>query len=548
MSTANHSDFIVIGAGSAGCVLANRLSENPSTRVTLLEAGGVDHRWDWRLHMPAALAWPLKSRTYNWWYETLPEPAMNNRQMYCPRGKVLGGSSAINGMVTIRGNALDYEGWAKMPGLENWSYGHCLPYFRKSEKRLQGGDAYRGDQGPLQITTASCKNPLYGAFLEASQQAGFPFTDDVNGFRQEGVGPFDMTTYQGRRNSAARAYLDPVRGRPNLDIRTRAHVQRLCIKDSRVTAVEIKQGGTDGVLSASEVIVCAGAIGSPQLLQISGIGNPLELAALDIEVTNDLPGVGENLQDHLEIYVQTECLQAVSLYSALKPWNQLLIGARWLLQGKGIGASNQFEAGGFLRSEPSVDYPNLQYHFIPIAMNYDGSQAQKTHGYQLHVGPMRSDSRGYVKIRTGDANTPPNICFNYLSTEKDKREMLQAVQQSRNILSQAAFAPYRGVELAPGDDVQSDEAIIEFVRQHAESAYHPSCSCKMGEDSMAVTDGGTRVHGMDNLFVVDASIMPNIVTGNLNIPVIMIAEKAADRLLGNTPLSASTTPFYIASA
>ncbi len=542
MST--HYDFIIIGAGSAGSVLANRLSENPDARVLLLEAGRPDHRWDFRLHMPAALAFPLQSKTYNWWYDSEPEPHMNGRRIYHPRGKVLGGSSSINGMIYIRGNPMDYERWSEDQALAHWSYAHCLPYFKKAETRVKGGDSYRGDSGPLTTTTSACENPLFHAFFEAGQQAGHPFTDDVNGYQQEGVGHFDMTVRDGKRCNTSRGHLDPARTRPNLHIETHALVTKIHIEGERATGVDYQQRGNAKRATANEVILSGGAINSPQLLELSGIGQPARLEQHGIAVKHALPGVGENLQDHLEVYVQQACSQPISLYSSLKWYNQALIGLKWYLFNSGIGASNQFEAGGFIRSNEDVAYPNLQYHFLPIAIKYDGTAPKDTHGYQLHVGPMNSDSRGHVHIKSANPQDKPEILFNYLSTEKDRREWVEAIRKTREIFAQPAFDALRAEELQPGPDVQSDQEILEFVRNHGESAYHPSCTCAMGSSEAAVVDGDLKVHGVENLRVVDASVMPTITNGNLNAPTIMIAEKAADIILGNTPLDAETVPWH----
>lgn len=539
-----HFDYIIIGAGSAGSVLANRLSARPDVKVLLLEAGGRDHRWDFRLHMPAALAFPLQGRTYNWWYQSEPEPYLNGRRIYHPRGKVLGGSSSINGMIYIRGNPMDYERWSEDQALGHWSYAHCLPYFKKAETRVIGGDDYRGDSGPLTTTTAGCKNPLFQAFFDAGRQAGYPFTQDVNGFQQEGVGHFDMTVRNGRRCNTSRSHLDPARARPNLTIETRAQVARILLDGRRATGVEYSQRGSRQRATAGEVIVSAGAINSPQVLELSGIGRPEILEPRGIEVNHALPGVGENLQDHLEVYVQQACTQPISLYSSLRWYNQALIGLKWYLFRSGTGASNQFEAGGFVRSNEDVAYPNLQYHFLPIAIQYDGTAPKDTHGYQLHVGPMNSDARGHVHIKSRDPFDKPEIRFNYLSTDRDRREWVEAIHKTREILAQPAFDAFRGEELQPGPQVQSDEEILAFVRSHGESAYHPSCTCAMGSHEAAVVDGDLKVHGIDGLRVVDASVMPTITNGNLNAPTIMIAEKAADLVLGNTPLEPLDLPWY----
>ncbi len=540
-------DYIVIGAGSAGCTLANRLSADPSVRVLLLETGPWDNRFSWKIHMPAALAHPLKDRQYNWGYESEPEPHLDGRRMYCPRGRVLGGSSSINGMAYIRGHARDYDRWAQS-GLQGWSYADCLPYFRKAETRVQGGDDYRGDAGPLKVSTPACRNPLNQAFIEAAQQAGYAHTDDVNGYRQEGIGAFDSTTYRGRRWSTARAYLHPVLGRKNLRVETHAFTNRILFEGQRAVGVEYLQlGQTHRPRAEAEVLLCGGAINSPQILLLSGIGEADHLREHGIEVVQDLPGVGQNLQDHLEIYLQHACLEPVSLYPALKIWNQPWIGFRWLFLRQGIGTSNQFEAGGFIRTRAGVEHPDLQYHFLPIAMSYDGSSHQEGHGYQAHVGPMRPSSIGRITLKSPDPKDPPAILFNYMATEKDRQEFRDSIRLTREIFAQPAFDKFRGAETAPGPAVQSDADLDAYVRAHCESAYHPSCSNKMGpeSDSLAVVDGDARVHGVSGLRVVDASIMPSIVSGNLNAPTIMIAEKCADKIRGQAPLPRSDAPVWI---
>ena len=534
--TRRHIDTLIIGAGSAGCVLANRLSADPDHEVLVLEAGRPDHRLDFRIHMPAALTFPLANKFYNWWYESGPEPHLGGRRIYQPRGKVLGGSSTINGMIFIRGNRADFDGWAAESGMESWSYRHVLPYFKRLESRLIGGDAYRGDTGPLKLTTPACDNPLFDAFFQAVQEAGYPLTEDVNGERQEGFGRFDRTTFRGRRHNAARAYLHPVLRRPNLRVRTGVLVERIVFEGRRAIGVQIRSGSRSEVIHAGEIICCGGAINSPQLLQLSGVGSAALLEKHDIPVVVDLPGVGENLEDHAEVYVQHACTQPVSLYPALKWWRQPWIGAKWLFGRTGTGATNHFEAGGFIRSNETVKYPNVQYHFLPIAIRYNGTSALKGHGYQVHVGPVRSDVRGHVRIRSTDPRVHPEIVFNYLSTEQDKREWIEAIRCTRRILSQPGLAPFRGEELAPGPAVQTDDQILDFVQRELESAYHPSCTCKMGTHPMAVTTPDLRVHGIEGLRVVDASVMPAVTNGNIYAPVLMIAEKAADIIQGKTPL------------
>ena len=540
--TPQQYDFVIVGGGSAGCALANRLSADPATQVLVLEAGRPDYPWDVFIHMPAALPFPCGNRFYDWRYESEPEPYMHGRRIHHARGKVLGGSSSINGMIFQRGNPLDYERWGADPGMKSWDYAHCLPYFKRMENCLADpGTPFRGHDGPLALERGAASSPLFGAFFEAVQQAGYPLTDDVNGYRQEGFARFDRNIRRGRRLSAARAYLHPVLKRPNLTVKTRAFVTKILFEGTRAVGVAY-DGGT---VRAKEVILSGGAINSPQLLQLSGVGNAGELAALGVDVVHDLPGVGENLQDHLEVYIQHGCAQPVSMQPNLQKWRHPWIGAQWLFARSGPGATNHFEAGGFVRSNDDVDYPNLMFHFLPIAVRYDGSAPAAGHGYQVHVGPMYSDARGSVKIKSVDPRQHPALRFNYLSTEQDRREWVEAVRVTRAILGAPALAEFSTGELSPGPSVETDEEILDWVAKDAETALHPSCTARMGADEMSVIDPETmRVHGLDGLRVVDASAMPYVTNGNIYAPVMMLAEKAADLILGNTPLPAETTEFY----
>ncbi|MRJ76524.1 choline dehydrogenase [Aeromicrobium sp. SMF47] len=540
-------DIVIVGGGSAGSALGNRLSADPSTTVLVLEAGRSDSRLDPFIHMPAALPYPIGNRLYDWKYESEPEPFMAGRRVFHARGKILGGSSSINGMIFQRGNPLDYERWAADPGMESWSYASCLPYFKRMETCLAGADDWRGGSGPLILERGPGTNPLFGAFLRATEEAGYPPTDDVNGYRQEGFARFDRNVHRGRRLSAARAYLHPVKHRPNLRIETLAHVTGLRMEGTRVVGVDYLRGGRlRRSISAGEVILCGGAINSPQVLQLAGIGNADELSALGIDPVVDLPGVGENLQDHLEVYIQYASTQPVSIGPWLKHRHKPRIGAEWLFLRRGVGATNHFEAGGFVRSNDLVDYPNLMFHFLPIAIRYDGSQPAAEHGYQVHIGPMYSDVRGSVKITSTDPLRHPALRFNYLSTETDRREWIEMVRIARRILNQPAFDPFNGGEISPGPEVETDQEILDWVAKDAETALHPSCTARMGTDEMSVIDPLTmRVHGVEGLRVVDASSMPYVTNGNIYAPVMMLAEKAADLILGNTPLPPETdVPFY----
>jgi choline dehydrogenase len=545
-------DYVIVGGGAAGCVLAARLSEDRSTRVLVLEAGRNDYLWDVYIHMPAALSFPIGNRLYDWKYRSEPEPFMHGRRIYHARGRVLGGSSSINGMIFQRGNPLDYERWAADPGLEHWDYAHCLPYFKRMETCLAGADQWRGGDGPLKLERGPATNPLFGAFFEAVQQAGYELTTDVNGYRQEGFAAFDRTIHRGRRLSAARAYLHPAMSRPNLDVQCHAFVSRVLFDGTRATGVEYSVGrgggrpsGASRRVSAGEVILCGGAINSPQLLQLSGVGNASELGRLGIGVVADVRGVGENLQDHLEVYVQYASTQPVSVAPAMKWRNRPKVGLQWLLFRSGPGATNHFEAGGFVRGDDQVAYPNLMFHFLPLAIRYDGS-APQGHGYQVHVGPMYSDARGTVKINSVNPRKHPQLRFNYLSTEQDRREWIEAIACARRILTQPAFDPFNGGELSPGESVQSEEQILDWVARDAETALHPSCTCRMGTGELDVLDPQTMaVRGTDGLRVVDASSMPYVTNGNIYAPVVMLAEKAADLIRGNTPLQPLTeVPFY----
>jgi len=537
-------DYIIVGAGSAGCVLANRLSENPKHKVLLLETGGSDKSIF--IKMPTALSIPMNTDKYAWQFNTEKEPYLNNREMHCPRGKVLGGSSSINGMVYVRGHAKDFDEW-EAHGAEGWNYQACLPYFQKAETWYKGNDAYRGGNGELGVNNGNeMKNPLYTAFIKAGEQAGYDITSDYNAKQQEGFGPMHMTVKDGVRSSASREYLDPVKHRKNLTIVTGALVTKVVLEDKVAKGVEyVVNGKTETARTSNEVILSAGSIGSPHILQLSGIGDSEALAKAGIDVKHHLPGVGQNLQDHLEFYFQYKCKQPITLNRKLGLISKGLIGARWLLNRSGLGATNHFESCAFIRSKADVEWPDIQYHFLPAAIRYDGKSAFDGDGFQVHVGHNKPKSRGSVTIQSADPTVPPKILFNYLQHQDDIEGFRACVRLTREIIAQSAFDDFRDGEIQPGEHIQTDEEIDAFVREAVESAYHPSCSCKMGEDEMAVVDSQTNVHGIEGLRVVDSSIFPTIPNGNLNAPTIMVAEKAADIILGKPALPPQNVPVDI---
>ncbi len=531
-------DYIIVGAGSAGCVLANRLTEDAKVSVLIIETGGSDRSIF--IQMPTALSIPMNTKKYAWQFETIAEPGLNNRRMHCPRGKVLGGSSSINGMVYVRGHAKDFDEWADH-GADEWDYAHCLPYFKKAESWSFGGDDYRGGEGPLATNNGNnMQNPLYKVFIEAGKQAGYDFTADYNGKQQEGFGPMHMTVKDGIRWSTANAYLRPAMQRSNLTVMTHAQVHKVLLQDKKARGVKVlHKGKTLDIKARREVILSAGSVGSPHILQLSGIGNADVLKKAGIQIQHELPGVGENLQDHLEFYFQFKCKKPITLNGKLDLWSKFLIGTRWILTRKGLGATNHFESCGFIRSKAGVEWPDLQYHFLPAAMRYDGQSAFDGHGFQVHIGHNKPKSRGHVHVVSTDPTQQPEILFNYLQHETDREGFRDCVRLTREIINQPAFDDYRDDEIQPGQSVQTDDEIDAFVRSNVESAYHPSCSCKMGTDELAVVDPQTRVIGIENLRVVDSSIFPTIPNGNLNAPTIMVAERAADMIRGKTPLPAA---------
>lgn len=531
-------DYIIVGAGSAGCVLANRLSANPSLRVLLVEAGKSDEHI--LVRMPTALSYPMAMDRFNWGYYSEPEPGLNGRRISCPRGKGLGGTSLINGMVYVRGNPHDFEEWESL-GAEGWGYRDCLPYFKRAESWIGGGDTYRGGDGPLGVSAGNQMrlNPLYRAFIDAGIEAGYPETQDYNGEHQEGFGPMHMTVRNGVRESAASAYLNPIKGRPNLKVMTKVFVHRIEVKNCRAIGIYVDIDGTKKVINAKrEVLLSAGAIASPTLLQRSGIGNEEHLSKAGIKQKHNLPGVGENLQDHLEVYFQFHCKESITLNSKLNLLSKISIGARWLLFKNGLGASNHFESCAFIRSKKGLKSPDIQYHFLPAAMRYDGTPSIEGHGFQVHVGPNKPKSRGRVGISSADTTIAPTILFNYYQHEEDIKAWRQCIRLTREIMAQPAMDSYRGEEIQPGLDVSSDKEIDTWVKQNVESAYHPAGSCKMGraDDSLAVVDKNCKVYGIENLRVVDASVFPTLPNGNINAPVIMVAEKIADVVLAKNPL------------
>ncbi|RWI78514.1 choline dehydrogenase [Mesorhizobium sp.] len=538
------ADVVIIGAGSAGSAMAYRLSEDGKYSVIVIEFGGSDIGP--LIQMPSALSIPLNMSLYDWGFASEPEPHLGGRVLATPRGKVIGGSSSINGMVYVRGHARDFDHWAEQ-GAAGWGFADVLPYFKRMEDANGGENGWRGHGGPLTVQRGSRTNPLYGAFVEAGRQAGFELTDDYNGAKQEGFGPMEQTIRGGRRWSAASAYLRPALRRKNVSL-VKGFARRVIVENQRATGVEIETRKRIQVVKARrEVILAASSINSPKILMLSGIGPAEHLREYGIQVIADRPGVGRNLQDHMELYIQQESTQPITLNSVLNPFSKAMIGAQWLFFKSGLGATNHFEAAAFVRSRAGVDYPDIQYHFIPAAVRYDGRAAAKAHGFQAHVGPMRSKSRGSVTLRSPDPKSKPVIRFNYMSHPDDWTEFRHCIRLTREIFGQSAFDPYRGKEISPGSHVQSDDDLDAFIRDHAESAYHPCGTCKMGrkDDPMSVVDPECRVIGVEALRVADSSIFPRVTNGNLNAPSIMTGEKAADHILGRTPQAPSNQEPWI---
>ena len=542
----NEFDYIIVGAGSAGCVLANRLTEDPSVSVLVLEYGGSDRSVI--IQMPSAFSLPMNTKRFNWHYETEPEPYLGGRRLHCPRGKVLGGSSSINGLVYIRGHASDFDEWESL-GAQGWGYRNCLPYFKRAESYKFGGDEYRGGSGPLATNNGNnMRNPLYGAWIAAGADAGYIKTDDCNGYMQEGFGAMHMTVKDGVRWSTANAYLRPAMQRGNnLTVITHAMTRQILVEGKRAVGVVYEKGGDRQIVRCRrEVLVASGPIGSPHLLQRSGIGPGDVLKSVGVEVAHHLPGVGENLQDHAEIYIQYACKEPITLNGKMDLFSKALIGLRWLLFKDGLGSSNHFEAGGFIRSEAGLRWPDTQFHFLPAAMRYDGGKPLKEHGFMVLTGPNKPKSRGYVRVQSANPYEYPAIRFNYLEREEDREGFRRCVRLTREIINQPAMDRYRGVELAPGPNVVTDDEIDAFVRANMESTMHPCGSCRMGEDDMAVVDSELRVRGMQGLRVIDSSVFPTEPNGNLNAPTIMLAERAADLVKGGPLLAAANAPVGLA--
>ena len=537
-------DYIVIGSGSAGSTIAYRLGENPKLKILVLEFGGLDKSPF--IQMPAALSYPMNMDKFDWGYKAEPEQALNGRSLACPRGKVIGGSSSINGMIYVRGNAGDYNQWAES-GAKGWDYPDVLPYFQRMEASHGGNSEFRGKSGPLNITHGKRDNPLHNAFVKATEQAGYTYTEDYNGFRQEGFGPADMNVWKGSRFSTAKAYLKPALAKKNVHLITKVLVDRIIFSEDKAKGVEVFHQGQKKIFNANiGVVLSAGAINSPMILQRSGIGEGNDLNNLGIKVIKNLPGVGKNLQDHLEVYFQVKCLQPVTLNKYLNPFSKLLIGMQWMFLKSGPGSTNQFETLGFIRSDKNIPYPDIQFHFLPVAIRYDGKAPSKGHGFQLHVGPMRSKSRGFVKLKSNNPFEAPLIKFNYMSHEDDFPNFRKSLRLSREILNQDALAPFKGSEIQPGDNVVSDEGLDEFIKNNCESAYHPCGTCKIGEDDdpSSVVQNDSKVKGFSNLYLADSSIFPQICNGNLNAPSIMTGEKASDHILGKPLLAPSNLQPY----